>query len=61
MIESEEHTLYKPNDEEVALWKATAAPTLDEWKKSVASTGIDADKAYADYIATLKKYDSLFQ
>ncbi|PTW53233.1 TRAP-type C4-dicarboxylate transport system substrate-binding protein [Breoghania corrubedonensis] len=61
MIESGEHTLYKPTDEEVALWKEAAAPMLDEWKKAVASTGIDADKAYDDYVAKLKKYDSLFQ
>lgn len=61
MIESEAHTIYEPGEDEVALWKEAAAPLLDEWKTAAGATGIDVDKAYNDYVAKLKEYDSLFQ
>lgn len=60
MIDSGEHTLYKPSADEVQLWKAAAAPLIDEWKKAAAAKGIDADKAYDDYVAKLKANASLF-
>ncbi|ADZ72153.1 TRAP transporter substrate-binding protein [Polymorphum gilvum] len=56
MIESGEHTLYKPTDEEVALWREAAAPLLDSWKADVAAKGGDAEAIYAGYLAALEKH-----
>ena len=53
------HTLHKPNDEEMKLWRDAAAPMAEKWKEAAAKTGIDTDAALADLRDTLKKYDSL--
>lgn len=60
MIDSGEHTIFKPTPEQVQLWKDAAAPLVDEWKKTAGEKGIDAEKAYDDYVAGLKASNSLF-
>jgi len=55
------HTLHKPNEEEMKLWRDAAAPMTDKWKEAAAKTGIDTDAALADLRDTLKKYDSLLE
>lgn len=60
MIDSGKHTLYKPTDAEVQLWRDAAAPLVDQWKADVAKTGQDPDKVYDEYLAALKKYGSLY-
>jgi TRAP-type C4-dicarboxylate transport system substrate-binding protein len=60
MIDSGEHTLYEPTEEEVQLWKDAAAPLLDQWRQEVAAKGADPEAIYQSYIDTLDKYDSRF-
>lgn len=55
------HTLYTPNAEQIAVWKETMAPLLDEWKANATKAGIDADAAYDSFVATLKKYNSFVE
>ena len=54
------HTFYQPNAEQVAEWRAVAAPLIDEWKTAVAATGTDADAAYDSLIETLRANDALY-
>lgn len=49
------HTLYRPTAEDLALWRAAAAPLTDEWKAGVSAKGIDADAAYDNFVAALKE------
>ncbi|WP_239031822.1 TRAP transporter substrate-binding protein [Paroceanicella profunda] len=56
MIDSPDHTLYEPTDDEIALWREAAAPLLDSWKKDVTAKGYDADAIYQSYMDTLEKY-----
>lgn len=60
MIESGEHTLYEPTEEEVQMWRDAAAPLLDEWKADVRAAGGDPDQIYADWIEALERHDSRF-
>ncbi len=60
MIGSGEHIVYVPTAEEEQVWRDAAAPLLDKWKAAAREAGIDADKAYADYVARLKANESLF-
>jgi hypothetical protein len=57
----EGHTLYKPNDEQLQVWKDTMAPLTAEWKESASKAGIDAGAAYDSFVGTLKKYDSFVE
>ncbi|MCB1462515.1 MAG: TRAP transporter substrate-binding protein [Nitratireductor sp.] len=50
----EGHVMYAPNAEQLAVWKQTMQPLVDEWKANAAKTGIDAEAGYADLIETLK-------
>jgi len=52
------HTLHKPNEEQVKLWKDAAAPLTTEWKKTVSDKGLDADAIYNGLVDMLKKYNS---
>lgn len=61
MAESGEHELHEPTAEQVQDWQKAAAPLVKTWKEDVAAKGVDADKAYADFVSTLEKYDSMFQ
>jgi TRAP-type C4-dicarboxylate transport system substrate-binding protein len=60
MIDSGEHILYKPTEEEVQMWRDAAAPLLDQWKKDVKAVGEDPDAIYNSYIDALKRHDSLY-
>lgn len=57
MIDSGEHTLYKPTDEEVQMWRDAAAPLLDQWKADV---GADAPAIYDSYMEALDRNDARF-
>ncbi|MBF9030936.1 C4-dicarboxylate ABC transporter [Rhodobacterales bacterium HKCCE3408] len=57
MIDSGEHTLYAPTEEEVQMWRDAAAPLLDQWMEEV---GPDAQAIYDSYIEALQRHDSLF-
>jgi TRAP-type C4-dicarboxylate transport system substrate-binding protein len=52
------HTLYKPDAEQLKLWKAAAAPLTDEWKGIVKAKGLDAEAIYKGMVDALKKYHS---
>ncbi len=52
------HVMYAPDAEQLATWKETMSPLVDEWKASAAKAGIDADAAYASFIETLKANDA---
>jgi TRAP-type C4-dicarboxylate transport system substrate-binding protein len=57
-LAQKDHVLYKPNAEQLKLWKDAAAPLTEEWKKTVAAKGLDAEAIYKDMVDTLKKYNS---
>jgi len=57
MIESDEHTLYEPTEEEVQQWRDAAAPLLDAWKEDV---GENADSIYQGYVDALEANDARF-
>jgi TRAP-type C4-dicarboxylate transport system substrate-binding protein len=53
------HTLYKPDAQQLRLWKAAAAPLIDEWKANIRKKNLgDPDAIYNGLVAALKKYDS---
>ena len=60
MIDSPDHTLYKPTDEEVQMWRDAAQPLIESWKEDVKKVGGDPDKIYADFEAALKNNDSRY-
>lgn len=60
MIDSGEHTLYKPTEEEVQQWRDAAAPLIDQWKADVTAAGGDADVIYNGYIEALESQNSRF-
>ncbi|MBS0124991.1 TRAP transporter substrate-binding protein [Thetidibacter halocola] len=57
MIDSGEHTLYAPTDEEVQMWRDAAAPLLDQWRADV---GADAQAIYDSYMEALDRNDARF-
>jgi TRAP-type C4-dicarboxylate transport system substrate-binding protein len=57
MIESGEHTLYKPTEEEVQMWRDAAAPLIEQWKEEV---GEDAQSIYDGYVEALERHDARF-
>jgi TRAP-type C4-dicarboxylate transport system substrate-binding protein len=60
MIDSGEHELYKPTDEEVKLWRDAAQPLIDAWKADVTKAGGDPEKIYADFAAALERNNSRY-
>lgn len=60
MIDSPDHELYKPTDEEVQMWRDAAQPLIDSWKEDVKKVGGDPDKIYADFEAALEANDSRY-
>jgi TRAP-type C4-dicarboxylate transport system substrate-binding protein len=60
MIDSGEHTLYKPTDAEVQLWRDAAQPLIDSWKADVTKAGGDPEKIYADFAAALERNNSRY-
>jgi len=57
MIDSDEHTLYAPTDEEVQMWRDAAAPLIDQWKEEV---GDDAQTLYDGYVEALDRNDARY-
>ncbi|GGM17137.1 C4-dicarboxylate ABC transporter [Pseudooceanicola nanhaiensis] len=57
MIESGEHTLYAPTEEEVQAWRDAAAPLLEQWTSDV---GEGADGYYQGYVDALEANDAKF-
>ncbi len=60
MIDSGEHTLYKPTDDEVGQWRAAAQPLIDTWKTEAKAKGADPEKMYQDYLDALTKHNAKF-
>lgn len=57
MIDSGEHTLYVPTDEEVQMWRDAAAPLIDQWKEEV---GDDAQALLDGYTEALERNDARY-
>ncbi len=53
-----EHTLHKPNAEQIQLWKDAAAPLTEEWEQTISDAGMDPEPILEGLIEALKKYDS---
>ena len=60
MMESDEHTLYQPTEEEIQLWREAAAPLVEQWREDVNAKGADADAIYQSYLDALDKHDSRY-
>ena len=60
MIDSGEHILYAPTDDEVRMWRDAAAPLIDQWRKDVEAAGGNPDEIYKSYVDTLETYDSRY-
>jgi TRAP-type transport system periplasmic protein len=60
MIDSGEHILYTPTEEEVQLWRDAAAPLIDQWKEDVKARGVDPEPIYQSYIEALERNNSRF-
>ena len=43
ILNDPEHMVYMPSDEEVALWREAAMPTLEAWKEDVSAAGGDPE------------------
>ncbi len=60
MINSGEPILYKPTEEEVAMWHNAAAPLVDQWQADVMAHGGDPDAIYKAYVEALNRHDSRY-
>lgn len=60
MIDSGEHIVYTPTEEEIASWRAAAKPLIDLWRKDVTDRGADPEPIYSAYIEALERHDSRF-
>jgi TRAP-type C4-dicarboxylate transport system substrate-binding protein len=61
MIDSGEHTLYKPTDEEVQLWRDASKPLIEAWRADVEAKGADPDAIYESYVEALKRNDAFYE
>jgi len=53
------HTLYRPDTQQLKLWKAAAAPLIEEWKADIRKKNVgDPDAIYNGFVGALKKYES---
>ena len=55
-----EQTLNVPTDDEVAAWRAAAAPLLDEWRANVSAKGGDPDAILDGYLKALDANDARY-
>lgn len=55
------HEVYKISREAQAAWHAAAKPIRAHWARGAAEKGVDADKAYGELVAALKKHNALLQ
>ncbi len=60
MIDSGDHMLYAPTEEEVQIWRDAAAPLVDAWREDVAAVGGDADALYQGYLDALDRHDARY-
>lgn len=60
LIAADDQTLNVPTDEEVAAWRAAAAPLMDEWRKNVADAGGDPDAILDAYHKALDANDARY-
>lgn len=52
------HTMYKPTEAEVQLWKDATKSLAGEWSAAASKKGIDASAAWNGLIDNLKKYNA---
>lgn len=52
------HTLHKPDEAQMQLWRDAAAPLVVEWTDRVNGMGLDAPAILQSLVDTLKKYDA---
>jgi hypothetical protein len=57
MVDSSEHTLYAPTEDEVQMWRDAAAPLIDQWKEEA---GDDAQALYDGYVEALERHDARY-
>lgn len=55
------HTAYVPTEAELAEWKASTLPLLDEWKAAVTARGEDADAIYQSWLDALDRHGVLMK
>ena len=60
IIDSPDHEVYTPTDEEVTLWQEAAQPTLDAWKKDAEAAGVDPEKVLSEYRSALEANDAKY-
>lgn len=61
IMNNSEHTVYTPTDEEVALWRESAVPTLDAWKADVEAAGFDPEAVLEGLRSALEANGTLYQ
>jgi TRAP-type C4-dicarboxylate transport system substrate-binding protein len=61
MVADPSHTIYKPTDDEVKLWRDAAAPLLDAWRADVKAKGADPEAIYQSYTEALKRNGALYE
>jgi len=59
LAEREGHVFHTPDAEQAQMWRAAAAPLLDEWRAAVTAAGHDAEAAHAGLIETLRSLGAL--
>jgi len=52
------HTMHKPDEAQVQMWKDAAAPLTDEWKATISKTGADPEPMLEGLITALKERNS---
>ncbi len=61
MIDSGEHTIYKPTDAEVQMWRDASKPLIEAWRADVSAKGGDPDAIYQSYTDALKRNNALYE
>ncbi len=61
ILNDPEHTVYTPTEEEVALWRAAAEPTLEAWKVDATDAGHDAEAVLQGLRDALAANDTLYE
>ena len=57
-IAAEDHEVYEPTAEELALWKEAATPLMDEWREQVRAAGQDPDAVHDALVEELEANDA---
>ncbi|QKV17094.1 TRAP transporter substrate-binding protein [Oricola thermophila] len=56
-----EHTVYTPSEEEVAMWREAAKPTLDAWKADAKAAGYDPEAVLEGLLSSFEANGTLYQ